>query len=235
MPDQLSISSFIQKIKSDGLARTNRFAVEFGFPAVLGNGANPYKADPYTAALLCENIQLPGINLNTIQNRTYGELRETPYETMYDNITATFYVDREMKIKHLFDSWLLSIQGYDTGSRSFKYYNDYTTDMKIFVKDTANNTYYGVTMYEVYPKTIAAVSLDNNSKEIMKVQITFQYKYWTPSTFTQRTEENSIGDPSSPTPWREEWNDVNEWLGNPLPGFNTQNIKNWDVGKLLKF
>ena len=249
----IPINDFITKIKSDGLARTNRFAVTFGFPAVLGGGSNPYKASAYDAALLCENIQLPGINLNTIQNRTFGEFRETPYETMYDNITATFYVDREMKIKHLFDSWLLSIQGYDgpnsgTGSRTFRYYNEYTTDMQIYVHDTMNQTYYGVSLYEVYPKTISAITLDNNSKEIMKMSVTLQYKFWRPGQFSQRSQvvpytadQNPTPIPTGPQPvqqlpmWQDAWNDVNEWLGDPLPGFNAQNTGNWDVGNLLKF
>jgi hypothetical protein len=247
------INDFITKIKSDGLARTNRFAVTFGFPAVLGGGSNPYKASPYDAALLCENVQLPGINLNTIQNRTFGEFRETPYETMYDNITATFYVDREMKIKHLFDTWILAIQGYNgpssgTGSRNFRYYNEYITDMQIYVNDTLNQTYYGVNLYEVYPKTISSITLDNNSKEIMKMTVTLQYKFWRPGQFSNRAQpvpytanQNPTPIPTGPQPvtqlpmWQDAWNDVNEWLGDPLPGFNAQNSQNWDLPSLPRF
>jgi hypothetical protein len=250
----LPISEFISKIKSDGLARTNRFAVMMPLPSVLGGGANPYMANSMEVSLLCENIVLPGINLNSIQNRTYGELRETPYETMYDAITATFYVDRKMKVKHLFDSWILAVQGYGgprngTGTRNFRYYDEYTVpQMQIYVNDTLNQTYYGVSLYEVYPKTVSSITLDNNSKEIMKLTVTFQYKFWRPGLFSQsRTPVHvDLTQDRAPLPtnlgpqpveqrgamgqWQDAWNDVQEWIGNPsIPDFN---INGADVGTL---
>jgi hypothetical protein len=247
------INDFITKIKSEGLARTNRFAITMGLPNVLDYGRNPFNTSPYDVALLCENVQIPGVNLNTIQNRTFGEFRETPYETMYDALTATFYVDREMKIKTLFDKWILGIQGYNgpsggTGSRTFRYYNEYVTDMQIYVNDTMNQTYYGVALYEVYPKTIGAITLDNNSKEIMKMTVTLQYKFWRPIGITNRRDPVPVDLTRSPAPiptgpqpvqqlpmWQDAWNDVNEWLGDPLPGFNAQNTQNWDLPSLPRF
>lgn len=191
LPDPVSrtgskLNEFITELKRGGLARTNRFAVNFTMPSILGGGASPFM-DLRQAQLLVENVQLPSVNLNTIQNRTYGEYRETPYETVYDNINISFYVDREMKVKTLFEAWVLGIQGYDTtnpgngsGSRNFRYYNEYTTDMNIWVQDTTDQSLYAVALYECYPKTIGSITLDNNSKDIMKMNVTMQYKFWRP-------------------------------------------------------
>ena len=252
------LNEFVANLKENGLARNNRFAVRFGLPAILGGGSNPYNGASQVrlATLLCENIQLPGINLNTIQNRIYGEFRETPYETMYDNITATFYVDREMKVKNLWDKWILGIQGYNnpadgTGTRDFAYYKDYIApQFEIYVNDTLNQTYYGVSLYEVYPKTISAITLDNNSKEIMKLTVTLQYKFWRPGQFSQSRSivpvDRSACAPLptealGPQPveqvgmWQDAWNDVTGWLGNPtIPEFDL-NGRNFDLQRYNPF
>ena len=202
------LSEFITQIKSKGLARSNRFSVMMALPPVLNGGANP-AYDLRNILLLAENVQLPGVNLNTIQNRTFGEYRETPYELVYDNINLNFYVDREMQVKKLFDKWILGINGYGgvmsgTGTRLFKYYNDYITNLQIYVYDTQEKSYYGVNLYEAYPKTVGAVTLDNNSKEVMKLAVTMQYKYWRPVNLVN-------GDPQIPVDMSQD--DYMRWVG----------------------
>ena len=252
-PNSGKLNEFIQTVKSEGLARTNRFAFNFSLPQMLLSGTNPYMENSRLSSMLVENVQLPGVNLNTIQNRTFGEFRETPYETMYDNINVTFYVDRQMKIKHLFDAWILGVQGYDTsnpgngtGTRQFRYYKEYITDVTIWVYDTLGQSYYAVNLYECYPKTLSAITLDNNAKDIMKLNVTFQYKYWRPGKISNRSsivpydatrEANPL--PTGPQPveqvsmWEDAWNDVNEWLGTdyeyPLSNFDM------DIGSMLRF
>ena len=57
---------FIAEIKTKGIARTNRFTVDF----------SPPKAMPETTKrmlLFCEKASLPGINFATTANRSYGE------------------------------------------------------------------------------------------------------------------------------------------------------------------
>lgn len=173
----MSVKNFISEIKSQGLARTNRFAVLFTPPANVNPG-NLRKT-----LLFCDQAVLPGVNFSTIQNRTYGEVREVPYEKLFDTAQLTFHVDKEMQVKSLFDAWIMSIQNPVT--RTFQYYNNYITNMQIEVQDLQEKTRYEMTLYECYPKTISAISLDNASKETMKLTVTFQYKYWTSSTIQQ--------------------------------------------------
>ena len=91
------INQFVSQVKSGGLARNNRFAVLFTPPAkVQPAGLNKI-------LLFCDTVQVPGANYSTVQNRIFGEFRELPYEKIYDQISLTFYVDTEMKVKQLFD------------------------------------------------------------------------------------------------------------------------------------
>jgi len=195
----MSINNFISEVKFEGLARQNRFAVLFTPPVNIGT------PDLQTVLLFCDTSQLPGVNFSTVQNRTYGEFREIPYEKLYDNLNMSFYVDTKMKVKSLFDSWINQIQNPVT--RNFNYYNNYTCNMKINVQDTVDRTRYQLTLYECYPKTLGAISLDYASKEIMKLPVTMQYKYWTATAVTQSGDDGEIVDNA----WFEQ--SVNDFTG----------------------
>jgi hypothetical protein len=173
------IKDFISEIKKGALARSNRYAIMFTPPT---NAQKAYigGVEPNTlkkTILFCDQIQLPGLNLSTVQNRTFGEFRETPYEKLFDNITMSFYVDNDMKVKSLFDNWMGAIQ--DPVTRTFRYYDQYTTDMTIEVQDINDKSRYQVKLFECYPKTIGAIQMDYAAKEVMKLSVTMQYKYWT--------------------------------------------------------
>lgn len=168
---------FIAEIKTKGLARTNRFTVEMTPP--LGNPSDVRKM-----LLFCEKASLPGVSYATTQNRTFGEVRETPYDKLYDTCQLTFHVDRHMTVKKLFDDWMHHIQ--DPIDRSFQWYSNYITDLTIRVQDLEDKTTYEVTLYEAYPKTLGAIALnaaDNNDS--MRLDVTFQYKYWSSNLIEQ--------------------------------------------------
>jgi len=182
----MSLENFIAEIKTGGLARTNRYTVYFD---------PPFKKGIQKTLLYCDQIQLPSLNLSTIQNRTFGEFREVPYEKLFGDINISFYVDTSMEVKFLFDEWMGYIQ--DPIKRTFNYYNDYTCEMLIEVQDLMDNTRYGVILSECYPKTIGAVQLDYASKDIMKLSVTMQYKYFTTSVIetVQTKEEDFFAQP----------------------------------------
>ena len=99
------LTDFIGQLTS-GLARSNRYTVEMTLPQIL----NVHPSDQQKVALLCESVNIPGLNVNTVQIRTFGEVREMPTEFNYDPITLTFYVDGDMIVKDVFDKWIKSVQ-----------------------------------------------------------------------------------------------------------------------------
>lgn len=175
----MSLDKFIANVKSSGLARTNRYKVEFN---------PPFNKGIEKTLLYCDQIQLPSLNFSTIQNRSFGEFREVPYEKLFGDISMSFYVDTDMEVKFLFDEWMAYIQ--DPTTRTFKYYNDYTCDMLIQVQDLNESTKYEIDLFECYPKTMGAVQLDYASKDVMKLSVTMQYKYFkTYATQSLQSEE----------------------------------------------
>lgn len=164
------IDKFIANVKRGGLARTNRYVVNIAKPIVMEDYI--YRK----IMLFCDQIQLPGVNYSTTQNRSFGEFREIPYEKLFGDVNLSFYVDKDMHVKDFFDRWINRIQ--DGETRLFNYYNQYTTTTSIDVQDTMNDSTYRVTLYECYPKTLSPIQMDYASKDIMKLQVTLQYKYW---------------------------------------------------------
>ena len=227
------IQEFIANVKSSGLARNNRFAVMFTPPT----GVQP--AGISKVLLFCDTVQLPGANYSTVQNRMFGEFRELPYEKLYDQISLTFYVDTEMKVKALFDDWQNMISNPVT--RTYGYYNDYITDMTIEVQDINDKTRYVVRLQECYPKTISSIQMDMNSKDVMKVTVGFQYKYWLASPVAPLAEGEQV-----PTTWYDKLmknfsgfqETLNKTLGTTAGNFITGSAGAWAVSKLpslLKF
>lgn len=166
------LTDFVGQLTS-GMARTNRYTVEMTLPQIL----NVHPSDQQKVALLCESVNIPGLNVNTVQIRTFGEVREMPTEFNYDPITLTFYVDGDMIVKDVFDKWIKSVQNGST--RTFNYYNNYICPkMKIYVEDLMDEKIYETTVYEAWPKTVNAVQMSYEQKDIMKLTVTLMFKYW---------------------------------------------------------
>lgn len=175
----MKVSDFVGAIAgANGLARSNRFTVTFNPPSYVlrGMGNNGNSVALQQMLLFCDSTQLPGVTVNTTPVRSFGEVREIPYETNYEPITLSFYVDTGFQVKKMFDVWSLGIQDWTT--RKFKYYKDYTTILEMRVQDMADETRYSVKLFEAYPKTVSAVQMDYANKDVMKVQVTMMFKYW---------------------------------------------------------
>lgn len=164
------IKEFVATIKNNGLSRTNRYAVMFGNIPWAENTLQR------NTVMFCDQVQLPGTNFNTSDIRSFGEIRKAPYERLYEDINMSFYVDTDMSVKTFFDYWMNQIQ--DPVSRNFNYYNNYTSNIVLEVQDIHNKTRYNMVLFEAFPKSIGAVQLDYNSKDIMKLSVNFAYKYY---------------------------------------------------------
>lgn len=165
----MSWYKFKSQVKTRGLARTNRYRVIIPFPTTDASGIE-------LAELFCESVNIPGTNIATTPQRLFGEVRELPYEKIYDPVSMTFYVDTRMIMKNAFDRWINLV--IDPERRTVQYYNDYIRDIEIYVIAVDEQIPYKITLFEAYPKTIGSINLSSESKEIMKLPITFQYKYW---------------------------------------------------------
>jgi hypothetical protein len=183
-----SLQQFIAQVNGEGLMRSSRFSVFFSLPNAVTQGI--YTTDLRKVLLYCDTITLPGLSFATAEAKTYGEIREMPYQRLFETVPMTFYMDNSMSVKLLFDSWMAGVV--DPGTRTMNYYNDYITDMSIIVYDTKDNSRYQVNLYQCYPKAIGAVQMDYASKDVMKMSVTMICKYWDSNASQQNPITGSI-------------------------------------------
>jgi hypothetical protein len=139
--------------------------------------------------LLCDSTTLPDVATIPI---TSTEGTDFPYDIVnnlaYAAHSATFYLSSDMWEKKFFDKWLELTYHKDRGQPHF--YDDYTGSMKVtqgyfgsdesaWNHDGAPDKKYTVTLNDVYPKSIAPISLDwSSTNALSKMSVTFHYSSW---------------------------------------------------------
>ena len=185
-----TLNDFTSQIKKEGMAVVNRYAVVL--PNFVGSDMSRM------LLMYCSAAQLPGLNNSTTPARTFGEYREMPYERLFEAVNLEFYMDRPMKIKTYWDNWIGEV--IDPVTRKFNYYKNYTKDVTIFVLDKQDKNVYGCTLYEAYPKTINPIALTAEGKEVMKIGVTLQFRYWRGAQYSKEKLPKGVSDiPEQPT------------------------------------
>ena len=137
--------------------------------------------------LLCDSTTLPDVATIPLTGSGGAEF---PWDitkgVAYATQSASFYVAEDMFQKKFFDDWLELTYNKNAGQPY--YYNDYTTNLEIFqLKGTLddklltedNDWTYKVKLYNVYPKSIAPMTLDwSSSNAVQKMSVTFHYTHW---------------------------------------------------------
>lgn len=183
------LNEFISKVKSTGLAKTNRYRVTIATPTLMTGFMNSGRL----ITLFCESTSLPGQVVATTEQRIMGETREFPYSKFYDNITLSFYIDNNFEVKGFFDNWLNSVS--NTQNKITSYYKDYiapTVLIEVLPMDSEVSTY-SITLHEAYPKGISPIQLSADSRDIAKIGVSLNYKYYTTSHVASTKSMSSIG------------------------------------------
>ena len=170
----------------DGYAIPNRFEVIITPPPKMGASTltNPFhgserSSDARAVSLRCESISMPGRNLNTLtDSNIYGPTREIVDGVTYaEDITMTFQASSGLNERVFFEEW--QKQAFDENSWNVGYYNDYVSEVQIYLLDRKDQRRYGLRLLEAFPKTIEATELNQGSNnELIKTSVNFSFRYW---------------------------------------------------------
>ena len=173
------INSFIQKI-GEGV-KPNMFLVQIPFPGG--------KEDDLTN-LLCKSTALPASNLGVIEVPFRGRTVKIVGDRTFDTWSATFFNDKSMKLRGMFEAWLETMNTHETNNAPF--FRPSTSDgyMRDIIvqqmrKDTKSGVGNDVTVlreYELkyaFPTSISQIDLAYDSNDqIEEFTVEFQYSYW---------------------------------------------------------
>jgi len=174
----------------EGYAIPNRFEVLILSPPKRGGGGgdgtttNSYAgsergSDARAVSLRCEEVNLPGRNLNTLtDSNIYGPTREIVDGVTYaEDIAMTFQASSGLDERVFFEEW--QKQAFDENTWNVGYYNDYVSEVHIYLLDRKDQRRYGLKLMEAFPKTIEATSLNQGANnEIIKTSVSFSFRYW---------------------------------------------------------
>lgn len=154
---------------------------------------------------MCDEVNIPGIQLSTGEYRING-MPQFQYANgnTYNDINMSFLVDANSTQKKSLDVWLNFIYGMsgvdiDTNTVSrVRYPDEYCSDIAIVKYERFGNGYisdsflsflgllsintnsravYSARLIDAFPKSVSSLPLSSASSQILRMSVTFQYKY----------------------------------------------------------
>jgi hypothetical protein len=161
------ISNFVSNINNRGVAFRHLFYIQV-----------ESKLDSKMTSIIplfCAGTSLPSTNILSSGYREYGAQYDIPYGISNDQLTMTFYSDKNMNIKKFFDMWQSMIYNKNTNKLNFSDSYRWNVKVAILDKELTEDMYY-VTFKRAYPKTISNIELDYSNVGLITFTVTFEYE-----------------------------------------------------------
>ena len=175
-----NVSSFLQTIGQG--VKPNMFLVDVQFPAALSKGGE----DLNLTNILCKSAALPGSNLGVIEVPFRGRTVKIAGDRTFDTWTATFFNDKDFKLRSFFEQWANSINTHaDNTAPLFTPSKDgYMADLYVdqLEKDASEGgaklrTY---KLHHCFPTNVSPIDLAYDSNDqIEEFTVEWQYSYFT--------------------------------------------------------
>tara|TARA_B100001094_G_scaffold309884_1_gene343966 strand:- start:707 stop:1252 length:546 start_codon:yes stop_codon:yes gene_type:complete len=166
---RFTIKQLATALQSYPPLRSNQYEVYIQPPQALGGGLG----GPYFAS----SVQFPGRSLATVERRTFGPQRDMPYERLFSgDLDITFTLTKGGFMRDYFEKWMDEIIDPET-NRIKNSRERYLGELQIDVTGTDGSTEYGITVLEVFPKSISPVQLSYRSEnEVLEQPVSFSFR-----------------------------------------------------------
>ena len=152
-----------------------------------------------------ESVDMPGRTLDTTDFKTYGPRRQiVTGHSFSGEITMTVYCDKYLRQRSFFEMWQKA--AFDQGTNNVHFYDEYAGGLRIYQlgafagNDDKDRVAYGVELFEVFPKTISAVSYSNDAEnQIQKISVSLAFRNWINLTMDRNGSYTTGGPYQKPT------------------------------------
>ena len=170
-----NVSSFLTQVKQG--VRPNMFQVDITFPGTV-------EADQTLVSYMCKSAALPASNIGVIEVPFRGRTVKIAGDRTFDNWSATFINDKEMKSRAYFEQWLNQINTHkaNTGDITDPTAYGRSIVIKQLEKDNspAGKELRSYKLWYAFPISTSAIDLAYDSNDqIEEFSVEFQYSYWT--------------------------------------------------------
>jgi len=178
-----NVSSFLQTIGQG--VKPNMFLVDVQFPAALAKSGE----DLNLTNILCKSAALPGSNLGVIEVPFRGRTVKIAGDRTFDTWTATFFNDKDFKLRSYFEAWSQAINAHEenTAERftpTVDNANGYMAHLQVHQLEK-NATAPGGTiirsyeLFHAFPTSVSSIDLAYDSNDqIEEFTVEFQMSYW---------------------------------------------------------
>jgi len=217
------ISSFRAHFQKHGdFAPSSKFDVRITAPPGLAIAAGDLRFQ-------CETTELPGYNVNTVDNRYYGVGDPVAsFPAAFADLTLNFICAGDFWEKKLFDRWMNLVIPFNNYNPNYK---DAYTAPKIEInqysgisRETApagetrdpnrpenqglsdlasseiGEKIYTVAFFHAFPTAIAPMNLNWGDDAFHRLAVTFRYEYWTTSDIELSERQRASGVAVTPPP-----------------------------------
>lgn len=190
---------FLSDIRTAGVQRTNSFFITLAAPRVL---TNQYNWDVFRKIeIYAESVNLPGVNLGTTQNRSYGIGYQQKYvnDVSFNDLTVSFINNGDMDMTVIFYDWINKIIRFDdfiNGPRTESGQQPYEIEYKdnyiapefyIKVLDEKRVWVAEYRIFEAFPVSMSDISMNwGSNDEFARFTVNFTYSFWKVDFNTQR-------------------------------------------------
>lgn len=189
------VNSFLAAFQR-GLARPNRYRVEFQLPSgvVLSGDSTQVNSDAQNGSIQrlqsffnsngdinikCEHATFPQRSMMTYEHKQNSAPFRLPYSSTYDPVTFSFYANSNLDTRDYFDVWQSAVVNLDTNTMNF--YDEYVSDVKIVQMDIEGNDTYFATLLEAWPLDVGSIEVGYGQFDTVTLTtVTMAYKYWKP-------------------------------------------------------
>ena len=170
-----NVSSFLQVVKQG--VRPNMFQVDISFPGSV-------EADQTLVSYMCKSAVLPASNIGVIEVPFRGRTVKIAGDRAFDNWSATFINDKEMKSRSYFEQWLNQINTHKENTANIIDPTEYGRSLVVrqLEKDNsqAGDELRSYKLWYAFPISTSAIDLAYDSNDqIEEFTVEFQYSYWT--------------------------------------------------------
>lgn len=189
-PKNLNLNDLMRASDGAGqFAKQCRFAVR-----IVAEGGAINTLIPDDLIYMCDAVEYPGRGFDVTQIRYYGPGQVFPNNTLYNTANMSFLCRTNSVERAFFDDWMDVIN--PTDNWNFEYADNYYSRIEIFqlsewggpptatkpdmlasYKGSPVSTY-GWTLHKAWPTLVAPQQVTWGDQDILRLQVTFTYKYW---------------------------------------------------------
>ena len=176
-----NVSTFLGRIGQG--VKPNMFLVDVKFP----DDTLDKTSEQELINVMCKSAALPGSNLGVIEVPFRGRTVKIAGDRTFDTWTATFFNDKDFKLRSFFEQWANSINTHDdntaplfTPNKSGGYMGELI--VKQLEKDTTDggSVLREYTLVHCFPTNVSPIDLAYDSNDqIEEFTVEWQYSYFT--------------------------------------------------------